>query len=331
MRHRHEGIYRTGGRAILMALAVFLLQPVAAQRQKPTPLTPTPSTLERSGGFSATVEMVRVPVVVIDRRGAFIGDLQQSNFIVEDGGKSHPVAHFVSDTEPATVGIVVDASTTMAPYTDGIRAAVMRAANNLRTDDELFLIEYGTTATTLSPPSTDKSAFALALAGYKPNDSDRALFDAVELGLSTLENATHDKRSLILIGAGADTSSSTGELTLQQDIRRTGVSIHAIVLADRAGPGDHAAPARVNRVQSIPEIVRFTGGLLAQRPANAERFGGVTGWLETSGNDISTYVKHQYLLHYIPLNPPNPGTWRSIRVRLDVAFKQVRARSGYIR
>ena len=333
---KHRGMYSA---TFLVLVVALLLQPAgtsaAPRHPAGRPAAAQQHNAEqrvtaRGGGFSAAVEMIRVPVVVIDDEGAFIRNLGKSNFTVQDGGTSHPVDHFVSDAEPVSVGIIVDASASMAPYTDDVRASVMRAVNNLRRDDELFLLSYGATAETLSPRSSDKSAFARALSGYAPKGNDRALFDAVELGLATLQNATYDKRSLILVGVGADTSSSTGELALQRDIRRAGVTIHAIILADRVDPS-RADPTRVNRVQTIPEIVRFTGGMVAQRPRNAKRFGGIDGWIEVAGIDISTYVKHQYVLHYVPMNPPRPGTWRSIRVVLDVDYKQVRARSGYIR
>lgn len=284
----------------------------------------------RAGGFSAAVEMIRVPVLVVDDKGDFVGGLGKSNFTVLDGGTRHTVDHFVSDADPATVGVIVDASASMLPYTDDVRAAIMQAANNLRPDDELFLISYGAVAETLSPRSSDRSAFAMALAGYAPKGNERALFDAVELGIATLQNATYDKRSLILVGAGTDTSSRVGEMALQRRIRRAGVTIHAIILADRIAHG-RADPGRINRVQTISEIVRFTGGMAAQRPPNAARFGGLAGWLDVAGTDISNYVKHQYLLHYVPRSPPRPGTWRTIKVELDVKYEQLRARAGYIR
>lgn len=340
MRLPEWGSNRARFSAVVLLLVTALLLPSSAassalpqhragQAPAASQQNPTPAPRARSGGFSVAVEMVRVPVVVIDDKGDFIRDLNKTNFTVLDGGTRHAVEHFVSDAEPATVGIVVDASAAMAPYTDQVRAAIMRVANNLRLDAELFLISYGATAKTLSSRSQDKFAFAMALAGYAPKGNDRALFDAIELGLATLQNATYDKRSLILVGAGADTSSHVGEATLQQDIRRSGVSIHAIVLAERTARGGGAR--RINRVQTLPEIVLFTGGMLAQRPPNAEHYGGLSGWLEASGTDISTYVKHQYLLHYSPQNPPRPGTWRSISVRLNVKYEKVRARSGYIR
>ena len=79
------------------------------------------------------------------------------------------------------------------------------------------------------------------------------------------------------------------------------------------------------------EIVRYTGGLIAQRPPLWGRYGGAAPWFEAAGTAITTYVKHQYLLHYAPENPPRPGTWRSIRVMIDGNVETIRARSGYIR
>ena len=102
------------------------------------------------------------------------------------------------------------------------------------------------------------------------------LLDALDRGLTTLEASPYDKRSLIVIGAGGDTASTVGELGVQQHIHRTGVTIHAIALTTRA-PRARNAPSRINRVQTLPEIVRYTGGLLAQRPKLLARYGGAAG------------------------------------------------------
>jgi len=70
----------------------------------------------------------------------------------------------------------------------------------------------------------------------------------------------------------------------------------------------------------------------AQRPDSWDRYeGGAAQWFEAAGIDITTYMKHQYLLHYAPQNPPRPGTWRSIRVMVKGAPETIRARSGYTR
>jgi VWFA-related protein len=340
----HQRIFE--GIAALLSIICLISPSTVQARKPPAGKPPTPPTqqqrehptngdvaaaMARSGGFSATVEMVRVPVIVVDNDGDFIRDLGPEAFAVRDGGKRYPVDHFISDADPVAVGVLIDASEAMLPFEEDVRAAVTRIAYNLRPEDELFLIGYGPSVAVLEPPTNDKDAIVDALGDYAVwNGADRALHDAIDRGLRALEQSRYDKRSLIVIGAGGDTASTTGELAVQQSIHRTGVTIHAISLTPRTRRGINA-PAFVNRLQTLPEIVEFTGGLLAQKPQLTGRFGGTSGWITTAGNDISNYVKHQYLLHYTPLSPPRPGTWREIRVEVAGPHHEVRARSGYIR
>jgi VWFA-related protein len=305
-------------------------QPLPQQGARQSP-DGTADLIARSGGFSASVEMVRVPVIVVDKGGAFVENLEPTAFAVRDGGKRHAVDHFVSDAEPVSVGILLDASSAMRDYEDDVLQAVARIANNLRADDELFLVAYGPSVAMLQEPTSNKGAVVAAMSDYASWDgADRALYDALDRGLSALESSRYDKRSLIVIGAGGDTASALGEVTVQQHIHRTGVTIHAISLAPRSARVVNS-PSRVNRLQTLPEMVEFTGGLLARRPELTGRYGGTAGWLAAAGNDISTYVKHQYLLHYAPQSPPRPGTWREIRVVVAGEHKEIRARSGYVR
>lgn len=302
------------------------------QRPQPQPPDELAALLARGGAFSASVEMVRVPVIVVDGSGAFVEHLDQHAFAVRDGGKRHEVEHFVSDVDPVSVGLLVDASAAMQPYEAEVRASVESIARTLRPDDELSLIVYGPRVATLCAPGSDKGAVLAAMADYTTgNGTDRALYDALDSALSTLEDSRYDKRSIIVIGAGGDTASAGGELAVQQHIHRAGVTVHAISLVPRPATGTLASPARVNRLQTLPEIAHFTGGLLAQRPRLTARFGGTAGWLATAGTDVTNYVMHQYVLHYSPQNPPRPGTWREIRVEVTGEHKEVRARSGYIR
>lgn len=287
--------------------------------------------LARGGGFSATVEMVRVPVVVEGKNNVFIRNLRAEDFAVRDGGKTHSVDFFVSDAEPLVVGILVDASAAMKPYAEDVRLAIESAATNLRPEDEVFLIAYGPSVAMLTEPTADKLQVISDLADYTTWDgAGRALYDALDLGLSTLERSAYDKRSLLVIGAGGDTASNAGELGVQQHIHRTGVTIHAIVLS-QSPSRIRNTPSRVNRLQTLPEIVKYTGGMIAPRPRLWGRYENAGRWFESAGTAITTYMKHQYLLHYSPQNPPRPGTWRSIRVMVAGEPDIIRARSGYVR
>ena len=285
----------------------------------------------RAGGFRAAVEMVRVPVIVVDKSGAFVSNLQHGDFAVNDRGRRHAVDHFVSDAEPVSVGVLLDASAAMEHWVGDVKLAVERIAGNLRTNDELFLVSYGPGVATLCEPTRDKASAVAAMQHYATwEGADRVLYDAIDQAIGMLQRSSHDKRSLVVIGADDDTASTTSRLAVQQRIHRVGVTIHAISLTPRTARTT-STPSRANRLQSLPEVVRFTGGLLARRPKLAARYGGTAGWLEAAGRDISAYVKHQCLLHYAPQDPPRPGTWREIRVLVRGEHREVRARSGYMR
>jgi len=331
---------------VLAAALALVVSPAGAgpqQPRKPAPgerqqaqnpdSAPGLSQLARGGGFTASVEMVRVPVVVIDGHNEFVRSLGESDFAVRDGGRIYRVEHFVADTEPTGVGILVDSGSDMAPYVDDLRRAVTTIAAELRANNELFLIGFAGRVETLAPLTADRLEIAAALESLRPGrDGDvRRLYDAVGQGLRLLEGARHDKRSLIVIGAGLDFGSRIGELALQKAIHEAGVTIHAIDMSPPGASARRRNEPRVNRVQTLPELVRFSGGLLARRPAVPERFGGVGNWLENAGASISRYVNHQYLLHYTPLDPPRSGSWRTIRVEVTGNYKEVRARSGYMR
>ena len=295
---------------------------VAAQQSSATQGSTTPGDvigLQNPVVYSASIEMVRVPVVVTDLEGVFITGLDRRNFLVQDGPAVQPIEHFVSDNEPTSVGIVLDASAEMAPFADLMRAAAEQIADELEQADELFLIGASTGAELLSPLSTDRAPIRTALSRYSPSEAeDRALYDAVALALSELDHSSYEKRALIVFTTGDDSASHVAGADLMRAAQRLGVTIHAIQMSKRAAA-------------SVEELVRFSGGLIARRPGIEDRYGGIEAWVDLAVSDICRYVNNQYLLHYTPMSPPPPGMWRRIRVKVDVPFEEIRARSGYVR
>ncbi len=295
---------------------------VASQQSSATQGPTTPGDvigLQNPVVYSASIEMVRVPVVVTDLEGAFITGLNSRNFLVQDGPSLQPIEHFVSDNEPTSVGIVLDASAEMAPFADVVRGAAEQIAAELEQADELFLIGASMKAELLSPLSIERAPIRAALDRYSPGETkDRALYDAVALALSELDHSSYDKRALIVFTTGDDSGSLVAAADLIRAAQRLGVTIHAIQMSK--GPA-----------ASVQELVRLSGGLIARRTGVEDRYGGIEVWVGLAISDICRYVNNQYLLHYTPMSPPPQGMWRRIRVRVDVPFQEVRARSGYVR
>ncbi|MFQ5744761.1 MAG: VWA domain-containing protein [Acidobacteriota bacterium] len=319
--------------------------PIPARQNEPSP--------SPQANYTATVEVVRVPVVVVDEQGSFIDGLRRKDFTIWEGGDLQRVEYFLSEHDPTSVVILLDASSAMAPFAQHVREAVGALAADLRGEDELSLVEFEERAEILSPLSMDHARLLAVVEGYRPLDTPgRALSDAVALGLSILENAAYEKRALLVLCSGADTSSRIDRSTVMRAAQRSGVSINVVLLAEgisrrhsllarrrSAAPGaalsampvagKNGPPAAQS--QAVEELAHFSGGVLAVRPGIEERFGGVGGWLEKACVDICRYLNHQYVLHYMPQNPPSRGVWREIKVRLRVPYKEVRSRSGYVR
>ena len=102
--HNNQGMRAATRSSLLLLLSFNAFLPSETTAWSPQPPQ------ERGGGFNASVEMVRVPVVAIDEEGVFVTGLDKGSFEIKDGGKDHAVEFFVSDADPVAIGILVDIS-----------------------------------------------------------------------------------------------------------------------------------------------------------------------------------------------------------------------------
>ena len=73
--------------------------------------------------FSAKSELVVLHVLVRDRRGAYVGGLQQRAFSVYEERQPRPIKFFLNEDAPVTIGLLIDSSGSMAPVRDRVIAA----------------------------------------------------------------------------------------------------------------------------------------------------------------------------------------------------------------
>ena len=71
--------------------------------------------------FRATVQAINLSVVVTDKKGRFIPDLEASDFVVLEDGARQEVDFFTSEVTPVTLLVLLDASTSIRPSVDGIQ------------------------------------------------------------------------------------------------------------------------------------------------------------------------------------------------------------------
>ncbi len=288
--------------------------------------------------FKAGVDLVHVTAVVTDGDGRFVPGLTRDDFIVRDNGKPQEIVAFSSERVPISLGILLDVSTSM---TDGQLATAREAVNQfiglLGKDDELFLIEFARTGRILQNWTQDREAFSRALAranqvplvavsgqegvyGQEGN-SGTSVFDAVATSLEIAAKGVHQKKTVLLISDGNDTSSRRTAKQVQEAIRASEVLVYArgIDGGRTMGPGGPVDSCVDER--ALRRLTDDTGGR-AEVVKGFMNLGQATARLATEFN-------RQYLIAYAAPTSRD-GRWHEIKVEVRKRGATVRARKGYI-
>jgi Mg-chelatase subunit ChlD len=218
--------------ALASLLTLSGLAVTAAQQQPST----EPAGQEDRFRFRSRVELVNVTATVTDLNGRFVPGLQKEDFRVYEDERLQNVTNFTSERVPVSLGIVLDMSTSMeGDKIKAARAAIDSFLNEL-TDpqDEFFLYRFSDTPVLLQDWTRDRNAITRALARSNPKGGT-AIYDAVSAALPRLGRGKNQKKALVVISDGNDTSSVTSVRELRQQIRESEALVYAIGIDRRPG------------------------------------------------------------------------------------------------
>ena len=266
--------------------------------------------------ISVETDLVTLAVTVVDPRGRFVPGLSRQQFRVYDNGEPRAIELFTSEDLPATVGLVIDSSSSMRGRRDEVTAAAVAFAGFSHPLDELFTVNFNEAIWTGLPPyvpfaeNVEQLRAALSRA---PAQGMTALYDAVDVALNHLQLGTRDRRVLILVGDGGDNASALTLDRVVEHARRAGALIFSVMLAD---PDDREAKPSV-----LKKLARETGGVMFA----PERVQGVM--------DAFTQIAREIRSGYtIGFSPPDSDGFRAVRVVVDPGDGRqllVRTRTGY--
>lgn len=297
-------------RTPLVAVFVAGIAAAAAAQQSPAADRPV---------ISVETSMVLLPVTVVDRHGGFVPGLSRENFTVFDNGAPRTITFFANEDMAATVGLVIDASSSMTRQRERVAAAASAFAELSHPGNELFTIHFNEAVWNGLPPtvafaeSVEQLRAALARA---PARGMTAMYDAVWQGLDHLAAfGTRDRKALVIVSDGGDNASLHTRDEVLDRARRTNVTMYAVILAD---PDDHDARPDVLRM-----LARDTGGD-AVTPARLEDL--VAGFTR-----IALEIRAGYTIGFLP--PDLAGSeFRPTRVVVTSGARRpvtVRTRAGY--
>lgn len=299
--------------------AILLLALVAGV---PTAQAVAPAPAEQPV-FKAESQLVVLHVSVRDRGGRYVSGLSRDAFTVIDDGQPQDVTLFSGIDVPASIGLVIDNSNSMAASRERVVAAAVALARNSHSQDEVFALAVNEHVREAWAPAviatTRLDQFAAAMESAITARGMTALYDGVAEGLRRVRRGVHTRQVLILVSDGGDNASTTTENEIVRDARAADAVIYTVGLIDPL--------VRDGNPGLLRRLARETGGESFQ-PRNLD---DVPPTLERIARDI----RSAYTLAYTPTAAAGHASGprrRTVRVYVrapDGQVLRVRTRDGY--
>jgi len=286
-----------------------MLVPVCLAQQPATELPPETT-------FRSDTRLVVLNVSVFDKEGKIVNGLPKSAFTVYENGQKQEIKVFRQEDVPISLGLIIDNSASMSSKRDRVASAALAMVKASNPADEVFIINFNESATLTKDFTNNLRDLEAALRNIRPA-GETAMRDALLLGIEHLHHrGKRDKRVLVVVTDGEDNSSVETQQHLVQIAQQNDVIIYAIGLLGAEEPASATrAKAQIN------ELTLDTGGR-AWFPNDVAEIANITP-------EIAHEIRNQYIVAYTPTNEALDGTFRKIKVEVNVPDVTVRTRSGY--
>ncbi len=276
--------------------------------------------------LSIDVDVVNVDVIVTDNSGNEVGGLTKSNFKVFDDNVEQTITNFSPTDMPLTVVILVEFGETFGYFADNVVRPAAGFINSLRQNDWGALVAYDIRPEILTDFTKDKSQLFQGLQRLRmPAYRETCLYDAVWDTLDRLDNVD-GKKAIFLLSTGLDTISKHSYPDLLKRARATGYD-------DLSGQhGTYRIATMMEGRMGGMESITFLQADNVLRSL-AEVTGGTAFYPKFIGeypsiyNTVSTYLRNQYSLGFVPTNRKADGKFHKLRMS-KVPPARYRAISG---
>jgi VWFA-related protein len=267
---------------------------------------------------TGAAELVVLPVVVTDKQGRYVGDLDREHFTVFDNGRRMPIDIFSNEDTPLTIGLIIDASGSMGPKIGEVISATIAFARSSNPQDELFAIRFNDDVRDVVRDrpfllAGDLAALGSAL-GSMRSEGRTALYDALVAGLDHLALGTRARKALVVVSDGGDNASEATIERVLSRARESNAAIYTIGLFDD------------NDIDKNPGVLKSLA-----RTTGGERFlPRSPGELLQTCERIAREIRSGYTIGYTP--PDADGAYHRIHVNVLPSSSQklnVRTRPGY--
>jgi Ca-activated chloride channel family protein len=327
-------------------LVPLLASLLAAQAERPAQPEQQPIRVQ--------VNEVVVPVTVTDEKGAFVSNLEASDFLILDEGRPQKIVYFSREQgQPVVVGFLLDMSNTTRLHWKTFQEAVLELVWTLLPGDKKFsgyLITYSNEPELLVDTTHDSEKIVEKIRKLKPGGG-AALFDAIWMACTRRSliqgEPIEPRRILIIVGDGNDNASKHNLEEVLELAQRNMVTIYGVstVAFGFTSEGEknlkRLAEETGGRVEyPLQGVYKDVAGYLST-PSDEGNYAlrvGTGGYAAAIASSIvravaavAGEITTQYVLRYVPDEPDSPKAFRTIEVRVNLPNVKVRHRKGYYR
>lgn len=313
--------------AVLIALAISVLVPTRASTLQEKQEKQEKEKKDQAGfTLSVDVELVQLPVSVLDVEGRPITGLTKDHFQVFEDGVKQEITLFKQEDVPISVGLVIDNSGSMRNKRERVNSAALAFVRESNPDDETFIVNFDDSAY-LEQDFTSSIGDLIDALDNLDTRGETALNDAVFLSLEHMGSASKEKKTVLVITDGEDNASKFGFNKVFDAVREAKVTVYAIGLLEENDTrgGLFRKPPSKKAKDALTKLAEVTGGQ-AFFPKSLDD-------VEDLCKRIAHDLRNHYTIGYIPSNRKLDGTWRNVKLQLNppkgAGKPVVRTKPGY--
>ena len=296
-------------------------------RRPGTTTTEFPGESTGDAVFTADVRMVSMSVAVSDSGGRPLAGLTREDFGVAEDGRAQEIRVATEEESPFNLAILLDLSGSTSVDLDYMRQATLRLIGIAGPNDRVALYAMaGSLFHRLAPLSSDKEDLAARGNSLPYPAGGSPLWDTIALAYDDeLADRAGERNALIVISDGIDNRisghSTPSTLRSRRLIEAAGemdARIYPILLLSGERFGRNWS---LHARQRMEALARKTGGRLFTAHSIAD--------IEPVIPKLVEELRSVYGVAYYPTNQVFDGSWRRVRVKVDLPGAQIRARPGY--
>jgi Ca-activated chloride channel family protein len=267
--------------------------------------------------FSESIEVnvVELPVSVVDAAGAPVADLKREDFTVLENGKPEKITSFnFASNLPISAGLLIDHSGSMDKRMEPTKKAASEFLRRIiKSGDRAFVGAFAFDPTKVAPFVSDVASLEAQVEAIPKASGGTALYDAIITGLYRFRGV-QGRRALIILTDGEDTTSRIPYDEMLAYVRAARVPIYFIGIA--MGFGD------ISGTNKMKTLAAETGGVAY--------FIGDPKQLGTTYAQLEKELRSQYLVAYETESSKKDTAYRTVEVKVNRAGVVVRTIRGFI-